>query len=102
MLTRSVYTDILAVAAVALLIALSVMWTEAKKEVIYLCGNFTQGVSRDSVITQLDTANFLTYQSQVMAVGSMMIVRSPLHLDNLHCRIHFTRGDRVAHAEVRF
>ena len=30
-------------------------WNEARKEVIFLCGNFTKGVSQSSVIKQLQT-----------------------------------------------
>ncbi len=100
MITRSIFTDILAVLAVAALIGVTFMWTEAKKEVLYLCDNFSPGVTQKSVFKQLDTANFLTYDSQFTSAGSTTIARSPLHLDGLHCRIYFTRDERVAHAQV--
>ena len=100
MIFRSVIADIVAVLAVAALIAVTFMWTEAKKEVLYLCDNFSPGVTKKSVFKQLDTANFLTYETRITNTGSTTVARSPLHLDGLHCRIYFTRDERVAHAQV--
>lgn len=100
MIFRSVIADVAAVLAVAALIAVTFMWTEAKKEVLYLCDNFSPGVPRESVFKQLDTANFLAYETRITTSGSTTVARSPLHLDGLHCRIYFTKDERVAHAQV--
>lgn len=100
MFFRSVVYDLAAVAAIAILISLTVMWSEAKKEVIYLCGNFVQGTSHASVVNQLNTANFLTYHREFNPNGSTMIVSSPLHFGNIHCRIILTSQHRVADARV--
>lgn len=100
MIFRSVIHDIAAVSAVALLIVVTFMWSEAKKEVIYLCGNFTQGTTVGSVVTQLDTANYLTYEREFTPNGSTMRVSSPLHLGGIHCRIILTANQRVADARV--
>ncbi len=45
---RSILIDIIAIAAIAVLISLTFFWIEAKKEVFYLCDNFYPGVSRIS------------------------------------------------------
>ncbi|GGW79516.1 hypothetical protein [Alteromonas halophila] len=100
MITRSLLTVFAGVLLVGALIAVTVMWIEAKKEVMYLCGNFSPGVTKKSVFRQLDTANLLTYDTRFTANGSTTIARSPLHLDGLHCRIYFTKDERVAHAQM--
>ncbi len=56
---RSIIADVVAIAAIALLITITFYWIEARREVIYLCDNFTPGVSKKSVLRQLDTADLL-------------------------------------------
>ena len=37
-------------------------WLEAKKEIVFLCGTFSHGESESSVISQLETGEFLQYR----------------------------------------
>lgn len=92
---RSIIVDVIAVAAIGLLITLTFYWIEAKKEVFILCDQFTQGVSKNSVEKQLNTANLLTWDVQLLANGSRIIAQSPLHLGMMHCRIEFNQYDYV-------
>ncbi len=43
---RSIIADVVAIAAIALLITTTFYWIEARREVIILCDNFTPGVSK--------------------------------------------------------
>ena len=50
---RSIIADVVAIAAIALLITITFYWIEARREVIILCDNFTPGVLKKSVERQL-------------------------------------------------
>ena len=92
---RSILIDIIAIAAIAVLISLTFFWIEAKKEVFYLCDNFYPGVSKSSVIRQLNTAELSTYDTTFIANGSRIVAYSPLHLGMMSCRIDFNKQDIV-------
>jgi hypothetical protein len=74
-LTRSIYTDITAIVAVAALIIVTFVWSEARKEAIYLCNNFHIGVSKESVLRQLNTANLLTINETEIPSGTKVVAR---------------------------
>lgn len=62
-----------------LVLALAVaafVWNEARKEVVFLCGNFQPGVAEASVLSQLDTGHFLRYRSEAMAGGRRIVADS--------------------------
>lgn len=92
---RSIIADIVAIAAIALLVVTTFYWIEAKKEVMYLCDNFTIGVSKQSVEQQLNTADLLAWDTHFIANGSRIIAQSPLHLGITQCRIDFNQYDYV-------
>lgn len=75
-------------------------WSEARKEVTYLCGNFYQGATKESVKRQLDTANLLRYRTEFTANGSKIIADSLLHIDQYACTIWFSKQNRVIEANV--
>lgn len=97
---RSIILDIVAVVAIILLITLTFYWIEAKKEVLILCDNFTQGVPKESVEKQLNTSNLLLWDVQYMANGSQIIAYSPLHLGMIRCRVEFNKHDYVVFSTV--
>lgn len=90
---RSIIEDIVAIAAIALLITTTFYWIEARKEVIYLCDNFTPGVSKKSVLRQLNTAELLTWDSIFIANGSKIEAYSPLHMGIMQCTVEFNKRD---------
>lgn len=51
-------------------------WNEARKEVVFLCGNFTHGVSEESVVRQLDTGHFLRQTREAGSNGTRIFVDS--------------------------
>ena len=53
-------------------------WNEARNEVVYLCGNFTEGVSGRSVLTQLDTAELSEYRVMETAGGTRIVSEANL------------------------
>ena len=63
------------------------VWNEARKEVVYLCGNFTAGVKEASVLQQLETGHFLSYHREPAVMGSRLVVSSPYDFDRTRCVI---------------
>jgi hypothetical protein len=76
-------------------------WNEARKEVVYLCGNFSKGVSQDSVLRQLDTGNLLQYQLETISTGSRIIADSRLNLRRYKCIVEFDPEGKVLSAEIQ-
>ncbi|WP_218311821.1 hypothetical protein [Alteromonas antoniana] len=99
-ITRSVYGDIAAVVAIVALLVFAWFWSEARKEVTYLCGNFYQGITKESVRRQLDTANLLRYRTEFTANGSKIVADSLLHIDEYACTIWFSKQNRVTAVNV--
>jgi len=79
----------------------SVYWNEARKEVVYLCGNFVKGVSQRSVLRQLDTGNFLQYQLEAISTGSRITVDSKLNFRRYQCIIDLDPEGKVLNAEIQ-
>jgi len=79
-------------------IAGGMYWNEARKEVIYLCGNFSEGVGLDSVRRQLDTGTFLRYAEHPTTAGKRIVVDSHLTRGIYRCVIDLDRSNRVIRA----
>ena len=84
----------------AALFVAALVWNESRKEVVFLCGNFSRGVSEDSVRRQLDTGQFLTYQTAVTPTGSRIEVHSKYNLSIYRCNIDFDADGKVLRASV--
>lgn len=97
---RSIIADVVATAAIALLITVTFYWIEARREVIILCDNFTPGVSKRSVERQLDTAQLLIWDTTFVANGSTIEAYSPLHFGIMQCSIEFNKQDIVVFSIV--
>ena len=97
---RSIIADVVAIAAIALLITITFYWIEARREVIILCDNFTPGVLKKSVERQLDTAELLLWDTTFVANGSKIEAYSPLHLGIMQCNIEFNKQDIVGFSYV--
>jgi hypothetical protein len=100
LLKRSIFTDFLAVAAISTLITLTVYSNEARKDVIYLCSNIHQGVSKQSVEVYLSHFNLLSVDEQFTASGSKLTASSWLHFWQYKCIVRFGGVDQVLDAEV--
>lgn len=87
-------------ALLAVLFVAAFVWNESRKEIVYLCGNFTRGVSEESVRRQLDTGEFLTYQSSVTPSGSRIEAHSKYNLSLYRCNIDFDADGKVITANV--
>ncbi|BFT29030.1 hypothetical protein D210916BOD24_02060 [Alteromonas sp. D210916BOD_24] len=97
---RSILADIAAIAAIALLVTVTFYWIEARREVIFLCDNFSPGVSKKSVLRQLNTANLLLWDTEFMANGSKVEAYSPLHFGIMQCSVEFNKQDIVVFSIV--
>ena len=84
-----------------LAVVAAVDWNEARKEVVFLCGNFAKGVSQSSVLRQLDTGDFLRYQIEKVSTGSRMKVDSMLNFGVYKCVIEFDSEEKVVHADIK-
>lgn len=71
---------------------------EARKEVYYLCGNFSQGVAYSSVIRQLDTIRLSEYSIEESPSGKRVVHSSWLNFHLVHCDIQFNNDGVVTSA----
>lgn len=88
---------------VTLAIAIAVAafyWNEARKEVVFLCGNFKQGDTEQLVRRQLNTGNLLHYRTERAPAGSRIIAASNYNLGMHRCIIEFDANGLVAESYV--
>ena len=76
----------------------AIFWIIAKDEIFYLCGNFSAGVKKSSVIKQLETANLSTYEQNVTKDGSKIVLSSKLIIVSYQCIIKLDKDDIVISA----
>ncbi|MGS2721502.1 hypothetical protein [Paraglaciecola aestuariivivens] len=74
------------------------IWESARKEVFYLCGNFSSGVKQASVIKQLDTANLAEYSQQSTETGSIITFSSKFNVNLFQCVIELDTNNQVVQA----
>ena len=72
----------------------AIFWKIAKDEVFYLCGNFSAGVMKSSVVRQLDTANLSSYTHSVNESGSTIVFSSRLYFVTNQCVIEFDKSEK--------
>ncbi|WP_395345298.1 hypothetical protein PN836_010165 [Ningiella sp. W23] len=77
------------------LVASGIFVDSARKEVLYLCGNFSEGVAKASVIRQLNTGDLLDYEEFEVDTGSKIHVSSLFTLNIVTCNIEFDKNDLV-------
>lgn len=75
-------------------------WNEARKEVAYLCGNFSKGASQASVLKQLGTANFSKYKVVEMSAGRQIEFDSILNYGFYKCLIEPNADGKVEKAVI--
>ena len=73
----------------------AIFWTIAKDEIFYLCGNFSAGVLKSSVVKQLDTANLSSYTDTVNESGSTIVFSSRLYFVTNQCVIELDKSEIV-------
>ena len=92
---------LLPVILVPLVVVAVFYWNEARKEVVFLCGNFGDGVTRSSVQKQLDTGNLLRYRTEETPGGQRIVVQSGLNFGVYRCIIEFDENGKVLRAKIR-
>ena len=81
-------TKIILTSFIAIIFSVMIFyWIESRKEIKFLCGNFSKGVSELSVRQQLDTGNLLRYFTESSPYGSRIIVDSAYSLSMYKCVI---------------
>jgi hypothetical protein len=75
-------------------------WNEARKEIVFLCGNFEKGGSEHSVIRQLDTGNLLRYHTEKSPMGKRIVVDSYYNLWMYQCIIEVDLNGNVKEARL--
>ena len=96
---RRVVKIILPLILIAVLMA-AFYWNEARKEIVFLCGNFERGATEQSVIRQLDTGSFLRYNAENFSSGKRIIVDSAYNLSMYKCIIDINVSGKVKEARV--
>lgn len=79
-------------------IAGAILWSIAREEIYYLCGNFSSGVEKSSVIRQLNTANLSSYNQSITKSGSMIIFSSKINFEIYQCTIELNETNKVVRA----
>ena len=97
---KNTATKILLVIGLVFILVALVYWNEARKEIVYLCGNFGKGVSEQSALEQLDTGNFLRYSRNALSSGSRIEVDSSFYFAFYRCTIDFDLDGKVVNARV--
>lgn len=77
------------------LTTVAILWNSAREEIFFLCGNFSEGVEKASVVRQLDTANLSSYEQVATEDGSEIVFSSKLNLGVHRCVIEFDGNNRV-------
>jgi hypothetical protein len=98
-----VYRIISSFFIISTLVFSAIFVNEARKEVIVLCGNFSSGVSKHSVIRQLNTGSFLDFKERettVASVHSEIFVTSLFTLNMITCTVQFNAQDQVLSAKA--
>ena len=67
----------------------------ANDEIFFLCGNFSSGAKRPSVIRQLETANLSSYKNTITENGSIIVFSSRLNFVTNQCIIKLDKGEKV-------
>ena len=75
----------LAFTGLTALLVIAFFWNEARKEVVFLCGNFAPGVDQQSVVQQLGTGHFLRYRIEDVEGGRRIVADSVLTLSVYQC-----------------
>ena len=99
-LSPKIARSLVAVLLVISLIISVFFWSEARSEVVFLCGNFSAGVTEQSVLKQLGTANWLDVTQQQTAYGSRIISDSAVSLRMYRCNIDIGNDGKVITASV--
>ncbi len=77
-------------------------FNEARKEVKFLCANFGAGVSDSSVLSQLNTGDFLRFSMVGSEQGTRLVVDSLYTLTLHRCVIELDARGRVITAYAGF
>jgi hypothetical protein len=80
------------------LVVFAFVFNEARKEVYFLCGNFKEGVTQESVIRQLNTASFSAFSESSLESGTQIVHSSALNFHLFRCNIELTRDGLVRSA----
>ncbi|WP_448552695.1 hypothetical protein [Thalassotalea montiporae] len=86
---------ILLIVLISVFIAFAFFANEARKEVYFLCGNFKQGISIESVERQLATISLSSYQVELGDQGKRIVHSSWLNFNSIGCTIEFDEQDRA-------
>lgn len=98
---RRIAITLIALAITIAVVAAGVLWNEARKEVIFLCGNFSPGVSKQSVLRQLNTGHYIKINSSTLDGSEVMIASSVMPLVWTQCAITFSPQESVTSATLK-
>jgi hypothetical protein len=96
--TKNKYLFYFTVTAIITSTICLIFWSIAKDEIFYLCGNFSSGVEKSSVIRQLQTANLSTYTDSDTKSGSRIVFSSKLKFVSYKCIMELDKNDVVISA----
>jgi hypothetical protein len=99
---KALFTKVIMITLALLLLTVYVfIANEARKEVYFLCGNFTQGVALKDVTRQLDTATFSSYSKEFIGTGELIVFSSPVNFHYFQCNIEINNDELVVSASYQ-
>lgn len=72
-----------------------IFWKIANDEIVYLCGNFSAGLKKSSVVKQLETANLSNYKHTINENGAVIVFSSRLYFVTNQCIIELDKREKV-------
>tara|TARA_R110002072_G_scaffold1164_4_gene9656 strand:+ start:27311 stop:27610 length:300 start_codon:yes stop_codon:yes gene_type:complete len=84
---------------VALVLA-AFVWDAAQKEVVFLCPNFQPGVTEQSVIRQLETANLSRFKLVNDSISRRIIFDSAYNFGLYKCIVELNQEHQVIKAHL--
>ncbi|MDB2330632.1 hypothetical protein N9V74_02855 [Alteromonas sp.] len=97
---RSIVNDIIAIAAIALLITYFFYWVEARREVMLLCDKLPPGISKQGTQKQLERTELLTWDTHIAANGSSIVAYTPLDFGMMTCRVTFNKRGMIMYSAI--
>lgn len=100
-MSKAMKKVLLGVSLSLVLAIFGLVWNEARKEVVFLCGNFQPDVAEASVLSQLDTGHFLRYRVEDLPASRRIVADSLYNFSIYQCVVEIDREGRVTSAGLQ-
>jgi len=85
---------------VLVVVTIAAYSNEARKEIYFLCGNFSNGVSEASVLKQLNTVSLSQFKVVETTSGKRIELESAINFGLYQCIIELDSDGNVTRADI--